>query len=130
LRTDELPDWCDNGKLGVDLLFDNNTYSEMQNAVKKAAQQIEDKDGGSLSRILIGQAKPGFSDLSTSYSNPKLNKVQQLAVQKIINAQELTIVHGPPGTGKTTTLVEAVKALIAFGEIKILIVAPSNTAVD
>lgn len=130
LRTDELPDWCDNGKLGVNLLFDNNTYLEMQNAVKKASQQIESKKEGNLARILIGEAKPHFSESSNNITNSKLNKVQQLAVNKIIAAQELVIVHGPPGTGKTTTLVEAVKSLIEFGEKKILIVAPSNTAVD
>jgi len=130
LRTDELPDWCDNGKLGVDLLFDSNSYQEMQNAVKKASVLIEDKEIGHLARVLTGKAKPQFAELVNTSAISKLNKVQQLAVDKIVKAQDLAIVHGPPGTGKTTTLVEAVKALIKSGEKQILIVAPSNTAVD
>lgn len=130
LRTDELPDWCDNGKLGVDLLFDNNSYQEMQNAVKKASVLIENSEEGHLAKILTGNAKPQFSERIHTAAISKLNEVQQLAVNKILNAQDLAIVHGPPGTGKTTTLVEAVKALIQAGEKQILIVAPSNTAVD
>lgn len=130
LRVDELPDWCDNGKLGVDLLFDNNSYQEMQNALKKAAQLIDDKEDGNLIRVLTGKNNPQFTNDIDFLSIPKLNKVQQLAVNKIVNANELAIVHGPPGTGKTTTLVEAVKALINNGDRQILIVAPSNTAVD
>lgn len=130
LRTDELPEWCDNGKLGVDLLFDNNSYQEMQNALKSASSILESKEEGKLSRILIGAERPRFDDSITSSNISRLNKVQQQAVNKIVSAQNLAIVHGPPGTGKTTTLVEAVKAMIALGDSKILIVAPSNTAVD
>jgi predicted DNA helicase len=51
-------------------------------------------------------------------------------VQKIIAANELAIVHGPPGTGKTTTLVQAIKALVKLEYHQVLVVAPSNTAVD
>jgi ATP-dependent RNA/DNA helicase IGHMBP2 len=130
LRTDELPEWCDNGKLGVDLLFDSNSYQEMQNALKRASSIAEDKEEGHLARILTGKTKPQFTETGNLPAIPPLNHVQQLAVHKILAAQELAIVHGPPGTGKTTTLVEAVKALIAAGEQQILIVAPSNTAVD
>jgi ATP-dependent RNA/DNA helicase IGHMBP2 len=130
LRTDELPDWCSDGKLGVDLLFDSNSYQEMQNAVKKAAQLVDDKEKGQLVRLLSGDGKPEFTTQATPFTSDKLNAVQQLAVNKIISAKSLAIVHGPPGTGKTTTLVEAVKALINNGDKQILIVAPSNTAVD
>ena len=56
--------------------------------------------------------------------------MQQAAVNKITQANELVVVHGPPGTGKTTTLVQSIKALIKAGEKRILVVAPSNTAVD
>ncbi|TKB97546.1 AAA domain-containing protein [Pedobacter cryophilus] len=130
LRTDELPDWCNDGKLGIDLLFDNNSYQEMQNAIKKAVQLIENKEKGHLVRLLSGDGNPEFSTQTTPFTSQKLNAAQQLAVNKIINAKNLAIVHGPPGTGKTTTLVEAVKALINNGDKQILIVAPSNTAVD
>jgi ATP-dependent RNA/DNA helicase IGHMBP2 len=130
LRTDELPDWASDGKLGIDLLFDDNSYDEMQNALKLATTLSEKKEEGRLIHILTGATKPTFDKDIPVYDNPKLNSIQQAAVNKIVQANELTIVHGPPGTGKTTTLVQAIKTLIKAGEKKILVAAPSNTAVD
>jgi ATP-dependent RNA/DNA helicase IGHMBP2 len=126
LRTDELPDWSRDGKLGIDLLFDENSYEEMQNAVKQAALQSEKN---ALIQVLTGIKKPSFNN-SPQYLSNQLNTSQNEAVNKILAAEELAVVHGPPGTGKTTTLVQAIKALIKQDNQKILVVAPSNTAVD
>jgi superfamily I DNA and/or RNA helicase len=130
LSTDELPDWSRNGKLGIDLLFDDNSYDEMQKALKLAAKLVDDNKEGHLTRVLTGLSKPAFIPETIHYPLNGLNASQQQAVQKIIEAQELAIVHGPPGTGKTTTLVQAIKALIKQNKQQILVVAPSNTAVD
>ncbi|MCX2479818.1 AAA domain-containing protein [Pedobacter sp. MC2016-15] len=130
LRTDELPDWARDGKLGVDVLFDNNSYDEMQQALKTAAARVEHKEDGQLPRILTGLASPTFHPDTFTYAIPALNTRQQQAVDQILSANELAIVHGPPGTGKTTTLVQAIKALIKRDHQQILVVAPSNTAVD
>jgi len=165
LHTDELPDWTDDGKLGIDLLFDDNSYDEMQSALRQAASLREKRTEGRLIRILIGEEAPGFQTthqrsehpptasgvhpagphspsaglpVSNSHAGtrpaahqpPALNPSQQAAVEKILAADDLAIVHGPPGTGKTTTLVQAIKALLQQGEKQILVVAPSNTAVD
>lgn len=130
LRTEELPDWSRDGKLGIDLLFDDNSYDEMQNALKSASFLEESTGEGRLIRILTGEKEPTFKPEIAFYAAPKLNESQQLAVSKILTANELAIVHGPPGTGKTTTLVEAIKALIKQDKKQILVVAPSNTAVD
>jgi ATP-dependent RNA/DNA helicase IGHMBP2 len=123
ILTEELPDWASDGKLGIDLLFDTYSYDEMRNALKKA-----EKTDSHLIRVITGTESP-VSNIS-NYSNPGLNKLQETAVRNILGAQDLAIVHGPPGTGKTTTLVAAIKALIEQGEPQILVVAPSNTAVD
>lgn len=130
LRTDELPDWSRDGKLGVDVLFDNNSYDEMQNALKTAAAPFEKKEDGRLVQVLTGNLAPSFNDQLITYKLPSLNIMQQAAVDKILAAQELAIVHGPPGTGKTTTLVQAIRAMIKQDHQQILVVAPSNTAVD
>ncbi len=129
LRTDELPDFARDGKLGIDVLFDDNSYDEMQSALK-LANDISDKPEGNLVRVLTGKKQPTFNENLHKISFPKLNDSQNQAVDKILTANELTVVHGPPGTGKTTTLVQAIKALIKQDNGKILVVAPSNTAVD
>ena len=129
LRTDELPNWSRDGKLGIDLLFDDNSYDEMQEAVKQATALVNKKEGH-LVNILIGNTKPVFNDYLQTISDLKLNESQLSAVVKILGANELAIVHGPPGTGKTTTLVAAIQALVKREGRQILVCAPSNTAVD
>ena len=127
IKDDELPEWSRDGKLGVDLLFDDNSYDEMNDALKKASDLSEKSP---LIQILTGAKSPTFKDFTPDLPLQKLNTSQKNAVGKILSANELAIVHGPPGTGKTTTLVQAIKALVKQENQKILVVAPSNTAVD
>jgi hypothetical protein len=130
LYTDELPDWSRDGKLGIDLLFDNNSYDEMLKALKQAQALAEKPKEGRLVNVLTGKIAPVFLDSISPIQAIKLNPSQIAAVEKIVAAQDLAIVHGPPGTGKTTTLVQAIIALIKQTGKQILVVAPSNTAVD
>jgi superfamily I DNA and/or RNA helicase len=130
LRTDELPDWARDGKLGIDLLFDENSYDEMQSALKQAATLSDNPKENRLIKILTGNAAPHFDTSLPPVAPSSLNASQQAAVNKIVQANDLAIVHGPPGTGKTTTLVQAIKAMIQQHRQQILVVAPSNTAVD
>ncbi|MES2809722.1 MAG: AAA domain-containing protein [Bacteroidota bacterium] len=123
LLTEELPDWASDGKLGIDLLFDAYSYDEMRDALKLA-----EKSDSHLIQTLTGSSAPRFTE--ATYVNTALNPSQQNAVKNILGAQDLAVVHGPPGTGKTTTIVAAIRALIDQGEPQILVVAPSNTAVD
>ena len=132
IKDDELPEWSRDGKLGVDLLFDDNSYDEMNDALKTASELAEKN---TLIQVLTGEKNPTFVDFNAGgVLNPasvgKLNESQSKAVNKILLANELAVVHGPPGTGKTTTLIQAIKALIKQENQKILVVAPSNTAVD
>jgi len=131
LLTEELPDWSKHGKLGVDLLFDNNSYLEMESALKTGDLQLQDdKPSRSPIQVLLGQKTATFHTQQRHVVYPNLNEQQQVAVDKITTANELAIVHGPPGTGKTTTLIHAIQALLKQQPQRILVVAPSNTAVD
>ena len=130
LKTDELPDWASDGKLGIDLLFDNNSYDEMKKAIRLAMAPDENTASSSLTKILTGEKHPNFKNPAYLPVVESLNPSQQQAVHHILAAQELAIVHGPPGTGKTTTLVQGIKALINQNAKQVLVVAPSNTAVD
>src|SRR5579863_34516 len=90
---------------------------------------MEKAEEGRLIRVLTGRQAPVF-DAIAPIVVPGLNASQQTAVNRILAAEDLAIVHGPPGTGKTTTLVQAIRALVSRDPAPVLVVAPSNTAVD
>ncbi|KAJ3228553.1 hypothetical protein HDU78_009731 [Chytriomyces hyalinus] len=87
-----------------------------------------------LMHVLLetGVARPSFGVLagqSISYLNPFLNPSQQSAVARCLAANQLALIHGPPGTGKTETVVELVRQLVARGD-RVLLCGPSNISVD
>ena len=128
LNSKDLPDWISLGQIGVDLLFDDRTYMEMEKALKKV---IEAKSNrlSELRSILLGKQEALFNPLAYPITIPQLNPSQNEAVNTILAARDIAIIHGPPGTGKTTTLVYAVKKLVEL-EHTVLVCAPSNAAVD
>lgn len=130
LREDELPEWTHNGKLGIDLLFDENSYEEMQKALKHAEALWDNPAEGRLVQTLTGKRIPSFHSEYEFIAPDVLNASQMEAVHKILSAEDIAIVHGPPGTGKTTTLVQAIKAIVRQDNRQVLVTAPSNAAVD
>ncbi|SIN84844.1 AAA domain-containing protein [Algoriphagus halophilus] len=127
LQVDEIPEWMEGNRLGVDLLFDEASYREMEFALKKVIsgenQRVEE-----LTEIFLGEKAPQFSE-KPQLLNKSLNDSQNEACFKIANAKDVVIVHGPPGTGKTTTLIAAIEQAVIAGQ-SILVCAPSNAAVD
>lgn len=127
LNSKDLPEWLNHGQLGIDLLFDDRTYLEMEKALKT----VMDANGDRLAElrdVLIGKFPPRFYP-TDAIEIPHLNASQNEAVTQIRAAAEIAVVHGPPGTGKTTTLVQAIKMLTQT-EATVLVCAPSNSAVD
>ena len=127
---EDLPDWVDEGKLGVDLTFDEVSYREMDYAMGKVMGAYENRLA-ELRDMLLGGKLARFrpdADVSLYYPSP-LNESQLAAVRHVLAAQDVAIIHGPPGTGKTTTLVQAIIETIRR-ERRVLVCAPSNTAVD
>lgn len=129
LQGDELPDWIDDGQLGVDVMFDEMSYREMEHALKEVIK-AEDSRVAALREILLGDtpvAPP--APQSEIPENPLLNSSQKEALQTVLTTKDVAFVHGPPGTGKTTTLVGAIAAAVK-AESQVLVTAPSNAAVD
>lgn len=113
--------------LGVQLYFDETSYRLMFEALK---QVISAKNNrlAELRDIFHGtQPVSTFSFQPVRF--PWLNRTQEEAVNKVLHAKDVAIVHGPPGTGKTTTLVEAVYETL-HRENQVLVCAQSNMAVD
>lgn len=114
-------------RIGVLLGIDDYTYQVMQSSLR----QVKDRNNENfvnLRSVLIGDRQPAFRNLHHA-PLPWLNASQNIAVSKVLNARETTIIHGPPGTGKTTTLVEAISETLKR-ETQVLVCAPSNAAVD
>ena len=113
-------------RLGVQLSFDETSYRLMMEALDRA---IKGKGRlGYLRDLFYSHQKPEtfvFPPLHFPY----LNKTQENAVNMVLRAKDVAIVHGPPGTGKTTTLVEAIRETL-MRENQVLVCAQSNMAVD
>lgn len=127
LQGNEMPDWIDDGKIGINLLFDEYTYKEMDRALEQVAS-AETGRIATLREIIYGSITPGFGK-GHDIEIPGLNTSQNDALNKTLKALDIAVIHGPPGTGKTTTLIQAIKSTIEV-EKQVLMCAPSNAAVD
>lgn len=124
----ELPSWVLHNRIGIQLAFDERSYIEMERAIK-TVQTAKGNRLAELREILLGYEPARFRRLDYSYEIPQLNHSQNQAVEQVITAEDVAILHGPPGTGKTTTLVQAIRQL-SKTEGTILVCAPSNPATD
>lgn len=115
------------GILGVQLYFDETSYRAMFEALEDTIR-AKDNRLAELRDTLLGTQKPGFRELYP-VRFPWLNSTQETAVNKVLCTRDVSIVHGPPGTGKTTTLVEAIYETL-HREPQVLVCAQSNMAVD
>lgn len=130
LGGEDLPDWLNGGGIGVDLMFDERTYVEMD----RALQTLENAQGNRIAElrdVIMGARDAEYRPIPDGQVDHlgHLNESQRRAVSQILGAQHLALIHGPPGTGKTTTLVAAVGELVKT-EGRVLFCTPSNSAAD
>ena len=120
-------DWPDGERFRLDLSPDEVTRKRQiaaMDAAEKATSRL-----GQLRDLLLYDRQPTFRPNVKVKRSEHLNAPQQDAVEFAMSANEIAIIHGPPGTGKTTTVVEIIRQAVANGE-RVLACAPSNTAVD
>jgi superfamily I DNA and/or RNA helicase len=116
------------GKCEIDLLGSDATYKRMRRALAIARDAAG--RGAELRDVLLGRAEAVHDRLgAVRFFDPGLNHWQREAVKSCLAARDVGIVHGPPGTGKTTVLVELIRHAVDRGQ-RVLASAPSNVAVD
>ena len=114
-------------RLGVQLYLDEYTYRQMFAAL----DQVINAQKGRLAELrdIIHTSAPAHKFTFAPVRFPWLNSSQEQAVNEVLWAKDVAVVHGPPGTGKTTTLVEAIYETLRR-ETQVLVCAQSNMAVD
>ena len=113
--------------LGVQLFFDETTYRLMFEALDRTMSAKNNRLA--YLRDLFYSHQPAGRLRFEPLRFPWLNPTQERAVNEVLRAKDVAVVHGPPGTGKTTTLVEAINETL-HRESQVLVCAQSNMAVD
>ncbi|RLV92669.1 DNA polymerase alpha-associated DNA helicase A [Spathaspora sp. JA1] len=111
-------------------LTNSITYKRMISTMNKV-NELQPSDKNDIHKVLLGESKyiSHQNNHTLTFFNPCLNESQKQAIEFAINKSDITIIHGPPGTGKTYTLVELIQQLTNLGE-KVLVCGPSNISVD
>ena len=115
------------GQVGVQLFFDETSYKCMFDALDRVINAKGNRLAYLRDLFYSGQQAQRFSFDSQRF--PWLNPTQERAVNEVLWAKDVAVVHGPPGTGKTTTLVEAINETL-MKESQVLVCAQSNMALD
>jgi ATP-dependent RNA/DNA helicase IGHMBP2 len=127
----DFPDWIEDDGVGIKLTPDIRTSTLMRKALNEIS--LDKRIDTLFSQIHSNSTHFGHKNHpinhQISFLNEGLNDSQKAAVSGVLGDQAVSIIHGPPGTGKTTTLIEAIVQLVKKDE-KVVVSAPSNTAVD
>ncbi|KAK8874112.1 DNA helicase [Apiospora arundinis] len=125
------------GRLWIVKLADDVTYRRMNQTMKELEKQTE-SDYSMFTRVLFGLSSPSLipPDLTSEpecanieWVDPTLNDSQKDAIRFALASKEIALIHGPPGTGKTHTLIELILQMVKRN-LRILVCGPSNISVD
>lgn len=129
LHASDFPDWIDEKNVGIQLVTDQRTNEVQLDALKKVKEDAKLSKLYSRFHTVCSETSQQEIKPLSLYFNESLNDSQKIAIAACLDGKEVEIIHGPPGTGKTTTLVELIAQLVKQHK-KVLVAAPSNTAVD
>lgn len=122
----------DNTKMWIVKLSNSITFKRMMSTMNKLAEM---SDKPEIIKILLGEqpyhSTPTSKTLKDKdYFNDSLNPSQKEAINFAVNQSPITIIHGPPGTGKTFTIIEIIQQLVFKENERVLVCGPSNISVD
>ncbi len=123
-----LPEWAQEGRLRLDVTANDVTFERARAALSSVAG-MDHGQARDRREILLGNAPPRFDKPKPIELSQPLNPEQLSAVQLALSARDFALVHGPPGTGKSTVLSEVAIQLAKQGK-RLLCTAGSNAAVD
>ncbi|KAL3028608.1 hypothetical protein AAZX31_03G122100 [Glycine max] len=128
---DDIPEDGLNSPLRLEKVANEVTYRRMKDALIQLSKGVHKGPASDLIPVLFGERPPTVSkkDVSSTPFNKNLDHSQKEAVSKALSSKNVFLLHGPPGTGKTTTVVEIILQEVKRGS-KILACAASNIAVD
>ncbi|KAH9678869.1 DNA-binding protein [Citrus sinensis] len=128
---DDIPEEGLNSPLRLEKLANEVTYRRMKDALIQLSKGVQNGPAAGLIPVLFGEQKPTVlkKDIAFKPFNSNLDHSQKDAISKALSSKNVFMLHGPPGTGKTTTVVEIILQEVKRGS-KILACAASNIAVD
>ncbi|XP_052147152.1 uncharacterized protein LOC127766128 isoform X1 [Oryza glaberrima] len=128
---DDIPEDGLNSPLRLEKLANEVTYRRMKDALVQLSKGIQTGPSANLIPVLFGENPPMSSKDVAKFSpfNKNLDESQKDAISKALRSRDVFLLHGPPGTGKTTTIIEIILQEVKRGS-KILACAASNIAVD
>ena len=111
--------------------MDDVNFERMRKGLEILKEMLASDKYNALLRVAFGKGEPStpISCGEIKFLNEGLNEPQQDAIRFALESQEIALIHGPPGTGKTTTVVEILQQLLLRGK-RVLVCTPSNVAVD
>ncbi|XP_020273755.1 DNA-binding protein SMUBP-2 [Asparagus officinalis] len=128
---DEIPEDGLDSPLRLEKVANEVTYRRMKDALIQLSKGVQKGPASDLVPVLFGEKPPTFLNKALQFTpyNKSLDHSQKNAISKALMSRSVFLLHGPPGTGKTTTVVEIILQEIKRGS-KILACAASNIAVD
>jgi superfamily I DNA and/or RNA helicase len=132
-----LDEWWES-KVLVNKVLDSVTFKRLNHCLKRMSDNIGKQTVAErVSRVCFGLDPPQidpngceFLKSDQDFYNDGLNDSQHDAIKFALTTKDVSLILGPPGTGKTTTIVEAIKQIVTRRREKVLVCAPSNIAVD
>ncbi|XP_039115419.1 DNA-binding protein SMUBP-2 isoform X1 [Dioscorea cayenensis subsp. rotundata] len=128
---DDIPEDGLNIPLRLEKVANEVTYNSMKNTLVQLSKGVQKGPAADLIQVLFGEKPPTISKKTMSLTsfNKNLDHSQKEAISKALSSRDVFLLHGPPGTGKTTTVVEIILQEVKNGS-KVLACAASNIAVD